>query len=94
MPYPEHPNDRPLDTSKTPVKALVMKIERAAGDLNPLLMVLAVGLVVLNLTLYLGMAAAQNSFAVARPRQDASYYAQPEATPATFHEGGSVTAGN
>jgi hypothetical protein len=80
MPYPEHPNDRPLDTSKTPVKALVM--------------VLAVGLVVLNLTLYLGMAAAQNSFAVARPRQDASYYAQPEATPATFHEGGSVTAGN
>ena len=94
MPYPEHPNDRPLDTSKTPVKALVMKIERAAGDLNPLLMVLAVGLVVLNLTLYLGMAAAHDSLSASRPRQDAAPYTQSQSSPVTFSEGGSVTGGN
>jgi hypothetical protein len=73
-----------------------MRMERAAGDLNPILMVLALGLIVLNLALYLGMAAANNSLTVSHPRQDVSYYVQPEATPATFHEGegGSVTSGN
>jgi hypothetical protein len=94
MTYPERPTEKSLDANKDPVKALVTKIERAAGDLNPLLMVLALGLVLLNLTLYLGMAAAHNSFSVARPRQETPFYPQPEATPATFHEGGSVSAGN
>jgi hypothetical protein len=94
MPYPERPNEKSLDADKDRVKALVMRIERAAGDLNPFLMVLAVGLLLLNLTLYLGMAAAHDSFTLARPRQDTPFYVQPEASPVTFREGGSVTAGN
>jgi hypothetical protein len=94
MPYPKRPGEKPFDADKNPVKALVVRIERAAGDLNPFLMVLAAGLLLLNLTLYLGMAAANDSFTMGRPRQDISHYAQPEATSATFHEGGSVSAGN
>jgi len=94
MPYPEHPSDKSLNAEKSQVKALAMRIERAAGDVNPFLMVLAAGLLLLNLTLYLGMAAAHDSFTPARPRQDTSFYPQPEANPATFPEGGSVNAGN
>jgi hypothetical protein len=93
MPYPERPDKKTLDAAKDPVKGLIGRIERAAGDLNPFLMVLAAGLLLLNLTFYLGMAAAHDSFAVARPRQDTAFYAQPEPSPVTFHEGGS-TAGN
>jgi hypothetical protein len=94
MPYPERPEEKSLDADKDPIKALVAKVERVAGDLNPFLKVLAVGLLLLNLTLYLGMAAAHDSFSVARPRQDAPFYPQSEPSPVTFPEGGSVTGGN
>jgi hypothetical protein len=94
MPYPERRHEKSLDADKDPFKALMAKVERAAGDLNPLLMVLAVGLLLLNLTLYLGMAAAHDSLSASRPRQDAAPYTQSQSSPVTFSEGGSVTGGN
>ena len=36
-----------------------MRINRAANELNPFLLVVAVGLLILNLTFYLGMAVSQ-----------------------------------
>jgi uncharacterized protein (DUF983 family) len=36
------------------------RLDRAASDLNPLLVVLAIGLMVLNLTLYIGMAVSRD----------------------------------
>ncbi|HWB47899.1 MAG TPA: hypothetical protein VG651_02220 [Stellaceae bacterium] len=47
-----------MQERKTGWRSLLSRLDRAAGDLNPFLMALAVGLVVLNLTLYIGIAAA------------------------------------
>jgi hypothetical protein len=94
MPYPERRNEKSLDADKDPFKTLMAKIERVAGDLNPLLMVMVVGLLLLDLTLYLGSAAAHDSLSAARPRPDMSYYPQSEPSPVTFSEGGSVTGAN
>ena len=51
------------------------RLDRAAADLNPFLMVLAVGLIVLNLTLYIGIAAAGGAAAAAMRRPAASPHA-------------------
>ncbi|HEU0216976.1 MAG TPA: hypothetical protein VFQ90_09965 [Stellaceae bacterium] len=51
------------------------RLDRAAADLNPFLMVLAVGLIVLNLTLYIGIAAAGGASAAAMRRPAASPHA-------------------
>ena len=55
---------------------MARRLDRAAGELNPFLTVLAVGLIVLNLTLYIGMAAAEGTSArhfAAQPRASAAY---------------------
>lgn len=69
MQYPERPKDKSPAVSKARVKSLVLRLDRAANDLNPILIVLAVGLMVLNLTLYIGMAAAGQSFVWTAPHQ-------------------------
>jgi len=81
MPSPQHPHDKSPDTSKAGVKSLTRRLDRAAADLNPFLMVLAVGLVVLNLTLYIGMAAAGGASAAAirRPAAAQTAVAYPSA---------------
>ena len=93
MPHPQPPKDNPPNNPKDPA-SLVLRIDRAADHLNPVLMVFAVGLLVLNITLYLGMAMAREPFG-AQPRQSGSLYAQPVSSTPAFN-GASVvgTAGN
>lgn len=66
MASPQHPHDKSPGTPKEGIKSLSRRLDRAAADLNPFLMVLAVGLIVLNLTLYIGMAAGGASAAAMR----------------------------
>ncbi len=91
MQFPERPKTKSLDAAKSPVKALAVRINRAADDLNPLLMVLAVGLLILNITLYLGMSVAREPFVWSQPQQSASPYA-PATPPAALNEGAFVSA--
>jgi hypothetical protein len=47
---------------------MLARLDRAANDLNPLLAVLVIGLLVLNLTLYIGMAVSRDPSIWAPPR--------------------------
>ena len=78
MPSPQHPPD------KEGIKSLTRRLDRAAADLNPFLMVLAVGLIVLNLTLYIGMAAAGGASAASMRRPAATRTAVAYPTEAHF----------
>jgi hypothetical protein len=84
MPSPEHPHDKSPDTSKEGIKSLSRRLDRAAADLNPFLMVLAVGLIVLNLTLYIGMAAAGDASTASMRRPAAAQTAVAYPTEANF----------
>jgi hypothetical protein len=64
--------------------ALSRRLDRAAADLNPFLTVLAVGLIVLNLTLYIGMAAAGGASAASMRRPAAAQTAVAYPTEANF----------
>jgi hypothetical protein len=46
-PAPSQPSD--------PRRALIRALERAAGELNPFLTILAIGIAILDLTCYMGM---------------------------------------
>jgi hypothetical protein len=69
MSYPEHPKDKPLTHPKAQRAALALKLDRAAHDLNPILVVLAIGLMLLNIVLYLGMMASREPFVWSAPIQ-------------------------
>jgi hypothetical protein len=97
MSYPKHQKNEPISPAKEPVKSLALRMNRAAGDLNPFLVVLAVGLLFLNLTLYLGMSVAHERFAWSQPLRANSYDASvdPPHSPSVFHEGANTgVAGN
>ncbi|MBV8778488.1 MAG: hypothetical protein JO032_16500 [Alphaproteobacteria bacterium] len=64
MPPSDRPKQKPLASRKG---SLVLRLDRAAGELNPFLVVLAIGLLILNVTLYLGMAAARQPDAWNQP---------------------------
>jgi hypothetical protein len=49
-----------------------MRLNRAANELNPLLMLVAVGLLILDVTFYLGITASHESMAWRPPLQSAS----------------------
>jgi hypothetical protein len=68
MPVPERPKNKPLGERKDPRAMLALRLDRAANDLNPMLAVLAIGLLVLNLTLYIGMAVSRDPSIWAPPR--------------------------
>ena len=68
MPVPEPPKNKPLGERKDARAMLAVRLDRAANDLNPLLAVLVIGLLVLNLTLYIGMAASRDPSIWAPPR--------------------------
>ena len=55
MQSPPPPEDKPANNQTDGRTSLAVRINRAANDLNPMLMVLAIGLLMLNITLYLGM---------------------------------------
>ncbi|MGH7095420.1 MAG: hypothetical protein ACREFB_18045 [Stellaceae bacterium] len=44
---------------------MAQRIERAAGDINPFLVILAIGLAILDFTCYAGLAASRHSAASA-----------------------------
>jgi hypothetical protein len=69
MQYPELPEEKSAASEKEARAGLMPLIERAAGDLNPLLVTLAIGLMILNLTLFLGLAASRQSIAWMNPNQ-------------------------
>ena len=74
------PEDKPgnRDNQTGGRTSLAVRINRAANDLNPMLMVLAIGLLVLNITLYLGMSVsrAHISGALAAPAAIATGFRQ------------------
>ena len=78
MPIPERPKNKPLGERKDPRGTMAVRLDRAASDLNPILVALAIGLMVLNLTLYIGMAVSRNSSIWAPPR-----HVSADAPPAT-----------
>jgi hypothetical protein len=68
MQIPESPKNKPLGERKDPRGTMAVRLDRAASDLNPLLVVLAIGLMVLNLALYIGMAVSRDPSIWAPPR--------------------------
>jgi hypothetical protein len=91
MPYPQDRKDRSPNNPKGQIASLVLRLDRAANDINPFLAILAAGLLVLNITLYLGMMVAREPFLSTQPHHDNS----PASPPAAFNGGSSVgTAGN
>jgi hypothetical protein len=53
MPMPSSPS--PKDHAPEPRSPLLRRLERAAGELNPFLTILAIGIAVLDLTCYMGV---------------------------------------
>jgi hypothetical protein len=47
MQTPQRPKDKSSARSKEPRASLALQVDRAAGDLNPFLMVVTIGLLVL-----------------------------------------------
>jgi len=78
MQYPQQPEDKSSNSSKDARASLALRISRAANDLNPVLVVMAIGLLVLNITLYLGMSVTR----------------QPSVWAATHQSGGLVAPAN
>lgn len=64
-PYPPPQRDKSTNTANAKQASLAVRINRAANELNPFLVVLAVGLLILNLTFYLGMSVSQHTAAAA-----------------------------
>jgi hypothetical protein len=81
MQTPKRPKDKSSARSKEPRASLALRVDRAAGDLNPFLMVVTIGLLVLNLTLYLGMMATQHPFVWATSMQQSAPAAEASVTP-------------
>ncbi|HZK90429.1 MAG TPA: hypothetical protein VFC56_09815 [Stellaceae bacterium] len=82
MEYPERPKPKAAASQKATRASLALRIDRAAGDVNPLLIVFAIGLMILNLTLFLGMAAARQPTLWAAPHQAGPAAGTPTAPPA------------
>jgi len=59
MQSPPPPDDKTSDPRKETSASLAVRLNRAANELNPFLVVLAAGLFVLNLTLYVGLSIAR-----------------------------------
>ena len=60
MPYPPPRRDKSQNSANEKHASLAMRINRAANELNPFLVVVAVGLLILNFTFYLGMSVSQH----------------------------------
>ena len=88
MQFSSPPPDKSPNGEKGSRAALALRLSHAAGELNPFLMVLAIGLLLLNLTLYLGLAAARTPFVWTSPHQvegrAAKVTAPPPIDPAAF----------
>jgi hypothetical protein len=76
MQSPKPPDQKPIAKTKDERRAFVLRMDRAAGDLNPFLVVLTIGLLMLDLTLYLGMTVSREPF-VARAAHQITAPASP-----------------
>ena len=88
MQYPSPPKGKLPKTVDGKPASLAVRINRAANELNPFLIVLAIGLLILNLTLYLGMSVSRQSTAWAANR---SFSAPADSAPATSFTGSGGT---
>lgn len=80
MQSPPTPEDKSPRT-RNDVRTLVARLDRAAGDLNPVLTVLAVGLLFLNITLYLGLSASHGQLTWTPQRQAGALASPASAAP-------------
>jgi hypothetical protein len=77
---------------KEPRVSLALRLDRAAGDLNPFLLVVTIGLLLLNVTLGLGLAVTQHRFAWPSPTQQTGMETPaPQSAPADWQ---AVTSGH
>jgi len=83
MQFPQTPQDKSPNNPKEARASLALRVSRAASDLNPILMVLAIGLMVLNVTLYLGMSVSRES-SLWSARQATSVSPPDAVSPAAF----------
>jgi hypothetical protein len=91
MPYLQPPKGKSPNDAKAQRAALALRIDRAARDLNPFLMVFAAGLVLLNLTFCLGMAVARQPVEWSPPLRNGAVAAPAAVSPAVFTEGAPAT---
>ena len=88
------PKNRPAARLKSALPSLTLRIDRAAGDLNPVLIVFVVGLLALNLILYIGMSLSRQPAAWSPARQTDSAAPPPGSSFSQFTEGASAAAAN
>jgi hypothetical protein len=82
MQSPFSPDKHPRNPPKAARASLVLRLDRAAGYLNPFLILLVIGLTLLDLTLYLGLAASGQPFVRLAPHQvEAPVDAAPQPPP-------------
>jgi hypothetical protein len=60
MSMPDHPTNNRQSKQRA---SLALRLDRAAGDLNPILVILMIGLLVLNAAAFVGLAASRHQFA-------------------------------
>jgi hypothetical protein len=76
MQSPERQKPKPVANETDPRASLALRLDRAASDFNPFLVIATIGLLILNLTLYLGTAVQQSgAHALAAPPPAAALHA-------------------
>jgi len=70
--YPPPKQDKSPNNAGKKHASLAVRINNAANELNPFLVVVAVGLLILNITFYLGMSVSRHPTAAAAPHSTAS----------------------
>jgi hypothetical protein len=94
MPYLPPSKNKPPARPKNAPSSLILRVDRAAGDLNPILIVFVVGLLALNLTFYLGISVSREG-SPWRPARQIDSSAPPAGSSfAHFTAGTSAAAGN
>ena len=79
------PNPEPKDDRATaPRRSLALRLVRAADALNPFLVIVVVGLVLLDVTLYVGLSVSREPYVWIPPRQGASAQTAPVPGEATL----------
>jgi hypothetical protein len=95
MQYPPPSKNKPSARPKNAPRSLALRIDRAAGDLNPILIVFVIGLLALNLTFYIGMSISREPAAWTQARQiDSPAPPPPGSSFSQYTEGASAAAGN
>ncbi len=91
MQQPPSPKRKPPNNPKEAV-SLALRINRAAGDVNPVLMVFALGLLILNITFYLGMSLSREASTWPSAQQIGSSSAPPGSSLSQLSQSAPVSA--